>query len=303
MNFKQLEVFVAIVETGSFSKGAERSSLTQSTASQHVASLENLCGVRLLDRVGRGSVPTEAGKVLLEHARKVLSFLRVTEEAICRFNRSEGVLLKVAASTIPGTYLVPKAFDIMQRTLPGVNLSVTIADSRAVTELLLSEQAEIGVSGLPVSDRQLQGESVGEDRIVLVAPSSHRWATGRHITLAELECEPLIMREEGSGTDRVVHDALNCAGLSPVRTMRRVVINSSEGVKQAVLAGCGIAFLSEVAVREELAVGSLCEISVDGLNMSRTFTLVYRRGRELSPAATAFSSAIKVIATCPEFMT
>lgn len=297
MNFKQLEVFVAIVETGSFSKGAERTSLTQSTASQHVASLENLCGVRLLDRIGRGAMPTEAGKVLLEHARKVLSSLRLTKEAIDRFSRSEEVMLKVVASTIPGTYLVPKAFKIMQDTMPGVNLSITITDSRGVSELLLNEEAEIGVSGMPVSDRQLQGEPVGQDRIVLVAPSKHRWSSDRHITLSELASEPLIVREEGSGTDRVVQEAMNQCGLPLAKTIRRVVINSSEGVKQAVLAGCGVAFLSEVAVKKDLAAGSLREVSIQGLNMSRTFTLISRRGRDLSPAALALSRAVKEVAT------
>lgn len=296
MNIKQLEVFVAVVETGSFTRGAERTCLTQSTASQHIASLENLCGVRLLDRVGRGASPTGAGKVLFEHARKVLASLRATEEAIDRFNRSEGVLLKVAASTIPGTYLVPRALNIMLNRMPGVKLSVTVADSRAVSELLLGEEAEIGVSGMQVSDRQLLGEPVGQDRIVLVAPSCHRWSTGRHITLAELESEPLVVREDGSGTDRVVHNALSQAGLAPGRIVRRVVINSSEGLKQAVLAGCGVAFMSEVAVREEMAAGSLCEIPVDGLSMSRNFTLAYRRGRVLSPAAAAFCTALREIA-------
>lgn len=296
MNFKQLEVFVAIAETGSFSKGAERSCLTQSTASQHVASLENLCGIRLLDRIGRGAVPTEAGKVLLEHARKVLTTVRLTEEAIDRFNKSEGVLLKVAASTIPGTYLIPKVFNLLQRSMPGVNLSVTVTGSRAVSELLLAEEAEIGVCGMPVTDRHLHGEPVGQDRIVLVAPASHRWSGFKSITLADLESEPLIVREDGSGTGKVVHDALIRGGIGVDRMVQRMVINSSEGVKQALLAGCGVAFLSEIAVRDELAAGALCAIPVDGICLSRTFTLVSRRDRNLSPAAEGFCSALRTTA-------
>src|SRR5512138_2272830 len=109
MNIKQLEVFVAIAETGSFTKGAEIACITQSTASQHIAALEQSAGVRLLDRSGRGAVLTQAGKTLLQSAKRALSAVRNTEQAIRRFSRAEGVELRIAGSSIPGTYLVPAA--------------------------------------------------------------------------------------------------------------------------------------------------------------------------------------------------
>src|SRR3954453_22466766 len=107
MNLKQLELFVAIVEGGSFSKAAEAACVTQSTASQHIAALEQAIGAKLFDRTGRGALVTEAGKLLLEHAQKVLTALRNTEAAMGRFSRADTVELRIACSSIPGTYLLP----------------------------------------------------------------------------------------------------------------------------------------------------------------------------------------------------
>ena len=91
MNIKQLEIFVTIATTGSFSKGAEAACITQSTASQHIAALEDICGVRLLDRTGRGAMTTEAGKIMLVHARQVIKSLKETEQAILQFRQADGV--------------------------------------------------------------------------------------------------------------------------------------------------------------------------------------------------------------------
>lgn len=297
MNVKQLEVFVAIVESGSFSRGAEQAYLTQSTASQHIAALEGSCGLRLLDRTGRGAVPTAAGKVLLEHARSVLAALRGTEQALRSFSRAEDVALTVAASTIPGTYLVPLAAARLRGDLPAVSVTVAIGDSANVVEQLKREVVEVGVLGSQVSDRQLEAEPIGHDRIILVAPAAHPLSAQGGISLSELAVLPLVVREAGSGTGAVVTDALRAAGCRPAELTAGVVLSSSEAVRQAVLAGCGVAFLSEMVVRGELAAGSLREIPVQGLVIERAFTLAWRRGRSLSPAATAFCRCLRQVAT------
>jgi DNA-binding transcriptional LysR family regulator len=291
MNVKQLEVFIAIVETGSFSKGAERSCLTQSTASQHMAALEGYYGVRLLDRTGRGAMPTEAGKVLLEHARRVMADLLRTEQAIQQFRRAEKFALALAASTIPGTYLVPTAVARLREKHPTVSVTVASGDSAAVQEMLASGLVEAAVLGSPAADRRIDGEAIGHDRIVLVAQATHRW---QRISLAELCGEPLVLRENGSGTGAVVGHALRSGGFAPADLTIALVAGSSEAVKQAVLAGCGVAFLSELAVRSELDAGILREIPVAGLSIERTFTLAWRRGRTLSPAAAAFCELVRL---------
>ena len=293
MNIKQLEIFVNIVTTGSFSKGAEAAFITQSTASQHIAALECLCGVRLLDRTGRGAVPTEAGKIMLLHAQQVLKSLKETEQAIMQFSQADGVELSVGGSTIPGTYLLPKAIAALRASDPGINVKVEIGDSSEILAKLVNEHIEIGVVGTAVDKKQFTSEPLGHDLILLVARKGHAWSGRAVVQLDELLKVPIIMREKGSGTNDVVAAALRRHGMKTEDLKVSATIASSEAIKQAVLADCGVAFVSEMAVREELKLGELVAINLSGLTITRSFSLVQRRGRALSPAAAAFSLILR----------
>lgn len=151
MNIKQLEIFVGIVNTGSFSKGAEAACITQSTASQHIAALEGLCGVKPLDRTRRGAKPTEAGTIMLNHAQQVLKSLKEAEQAMLQFCKADGVELSVGGSTIPGTYLLPKAIAAFHASDPGDAVKVEIGDS---SEILTKSRRQLFHSccGSSISD-------------------------------------------------------------------------------------------------------------------------------------------------------
>lgn len=293
MNIKQLEVFVTIAATGSFSKGAEAACITQSTASQHIAALEDNCGVRLLDRTGRGAVLTEAGKIMLAQARQVIKSLKETEQAILRFRQADGVELCVGGSTIPGTYLLPKAIAALRMSDPGILVKVEIGDSSEILARLDDESIEIGIVGTIPDDRQFASETLGRDDILLVARKGHRWSGRTAVPLEELVAEPIIMREQGSGTGDAVAAALMEQGMAPENLTACATLPSSEAIKQAVLAECGVAFISEMAVRGELQRGELVAINLAGVAITRSFSLVQRKGRTLSPAAAAFSAVLR----------
>lgn len=293
MNIKQLEIFMTIATTGSFSKGAEAACITQSTASQHIAALEESCGVRLLDRTGRGAVTTEAGKIMLVQARQVMKALKETEQAILQFRRADGVELSVGGSTIPGTYLLPKAIAALRVSDPGIRVRVEIGDSSEVLAMLGEESIEIGVVGRAADDRRFTTETLGHDEILLVAAKGHHWCGRKAVQPDELLREPIIMREKGSGTSDAVNAALRGRGITPDDLLACATLPGSEAIKQAVLAGCGVAFISEMAVRGELKRGELISVTLSGLSITRSFSLVQRRGRTLSPAAAAFSSVLK----------
>ncbi|HIJ88814.1 MAG TPA: LysR family transcriptional regulator [Desulfuromonadales bacterium] len=293
MNIKQLEIFVTIATSGSFSKGAEAACITQSTASQHIATLEDLCGVRLLDRTGRGAVPTDAGKVMLAHAQQVLKSLKKTEQAMLQFRQADGVELCVGGSSIPGTYLLPKAIAALRVSDPGITVKAEIGDSKEILEKLLEEQIEIGIVGSTADDKLFTSEALGHDVILMVARKGHGWCNRAEVPLEELLSEPVIMREKGSGTNDVVDAALRQYGIKTGDLKVCTTISSSEAIRQAVLAGCGVAFISEMAVREELKSGELVAINLAGLAITRSFYLVSRKGRTLSPAAAAFSLTVR----------
>lgn len=293
MNIKQLEIFVNIVTTGSFSKGAEAAFITQSTASQHIAALESLCGVKLLDRTGRGAMPTEAGKVMLIHGQQVLRSLKEAGQAMLKFSQADGVELSVGGSTIPGTYLLPKAIAALRVSDPGVNVTVEIGDSSEILAKLINEQIEIGVVGTAADNKQFRSEALGHDLILLVARKGHPLSGRSAVQPDELLTVPIIMREKGSGTNAVVAAALRQHGIKTEEMKVYATISSSEAIKQAVLADCGVAFVSEMAVREELKQGELVAINLAGLTITRSFSLVQRKGRTLSPAASAFSMFLR----------
>jgi DNA-binding transcriptional LysR family regulator len=290
MTLKQLEVFVAVAEAQSFSKGAEKSCITQSTASQHIHGLEEELGIRLFDRGRGGALLTEAGKLFFGRACRILSECDESRSAVRRFLGKEDVILKVGASNVPGTCLIPAALRSFQADCPRVRLEVSQGDSKSVVQQLAAEEIELGFIGGRYDDDRVHFEAMGEDTIVC-AVSSDR-IDGAHKSLSQVElCKvPLVVREQGSGTQQAVYEAL--AGTWINRESLRIVavLGSSEAVKRALLEGAGYAFVSSMSIGEELASGSLTTVRIPGLKITRKFYAAHRSGRELSPAATAFLS-------------
>ncbi|MBT1076145.1 selenium metabolism-associated LysR family transcriptional regulator [Geobacter grbiciae] len=293
MNLKQLEVFLAVAESGSFSRGAEATFITQSTVSQHIAALEHELGVKLLDRTGRGALLTEGGKLLLEHARKVVAGAREIEPAMRRFRGVEEAELRVGGSNIPGDHMIPEVLPLFLARHPGVRLTLLQGDSREILDKVAREEVEIGIIGSSFDDEGFAFTPLGRDEIRLIAGSAHPLAGRGPVGIDVLARQEFIMREPGSGTARTIAHALAGAGVAPATLAVRASLGSNEAVKHAVASGLGVSFLSEISVRKELGRGELVEVPVEGLKISRTFYLVQRDGRELSPAARAFADLMR----------
>lgn len=293
MNLKQLEVFLAVAESGSFSRGAEATFITQSTVSQHIAALEHELGVKLLDRTGRGALLTEGGKLLLEHARRVVAGAREIEPAMRRFRGVEEAELRVGGSNIPGDHMIPEVLPLFLARHPGVRLTLLQGDSREILDKVAREEVEIGIIGSRFDDEGFAFTPLGRDEIRLIASSAHPLAGRGPVGIDVLARQQFIMREPGSGTARTIAHALAGAGVAPATLAVRASLGSNEAVKHAVASGLGVSFLSEISVRKELGRGELVEVPVEGLKISRTFYLVQRDGRELSPAARAFADLMR----------
>jgi DNA-binding transcriptional LysR family regulator len=288
MTLKQLEVFVAVAETLSFSKGAEKTCITQSTASQHIQGLEEELGIRLFDRGRGGALLTEAGKLFFGRANRILSECDESRSAVRRFLGMEDVVLKVGASNIPGTCLIPASLGKFQAACPRVRLEVTQGDSKSVVQQLVTEEIELGFIGGRYDDERVHFEEMGEDTIVCAVVRDRSTKTG--LSQAELCKVPLVVREQGSGTQKAVYEALAKTWINRESLRIVAVLGSNEAVKRALLEGAGYAFVSSMSIGEELANGSLTTVRIPGLKITRKFYAAYRSGRELSPAATAFLS-------------
>jgi DNA-binding transcriptional LysR family regulator len=293
VDLRQLEIFVKVAELGSFSRAAEALFLTQPTVSEHIRTLEDELGVRLLDRLGRGAAVTKGGALLLSHAQRMLALAREARQAMESFQgRMSGELL-VGASTIPGEYILPALIGRFKEKFPDIAITLLIGDSQAVTEWVAEGRAEIGVVGARSTHRGIEFRELMPDDIVLIVSSAHPWHGRKQVTLEELRREPLLLRERGSGTRGALETALREAGADI--TAFRVVgeMGSTQAIKQAVKAGVGVSLLSRRAVEEECRAGSLWCLRVKDLKVTRAFYLVTNRERSRSPLAEAFRAFVE----------
>lgn len=291
MTLKQLEVFLAVADTLSFSKGGEMVSLAQSTASQHIRALEDELNVRLFDRSASQVALTEVGRLFYDHAARISRQCSEATEAIRRFQGLEQAILRVGASTIPAAFLIPDMLGGFSAAWPGVRLELQQGDTREVLRLLQDELVELVVVGGQVDDDSISTQEVMTERIVLVVRAGQYPEAS--IGLEQLLKIPLVIRESGSGTRTAVDVALQKNGIDP-RQLRIVAqLGSSEAVRRAVLSGVGAAFVSTLAVGHELSNGTLVELKVPGLEINRSFNLAWRKGKSLSPAALEFIKHMK----------
>jgi DNA-binding transcriptional LysR family regulator len=288
MDLRQLEIFAKVAGLRSFSRAAEALHLTQPTVSEHIRTLEDELGVRLLDRLGRGTGTTRAGLLLLSYATRILALSREAREALEGFQgRMRGELV-VGASTIPGEYILPVLLGRFREKFPEVSTTLVIGDSQAVVDWVVEGRVEVGVVGARLPRRGLEFRELMPDEEVVVVPAGHPWQGRAEISLDELAGAPLLIRERGSGTRAALEKALERAGID-LGALRIVgEIGSSQAIKQAVKAGMGITIISRIAVEEDCRQGLIAFLRVRDLAVTRAFHLLTHQERSRSPVAEAF---------------
>jgi len=288
---RQLEAFLAVARAGSFRRAAEGVHLSQPALSQHVGELERGFGARLFERRGRTVALTEAGRILEDHALRVFATLAGAQEAIADVVGGGGGSLVVGASTTPGLYLMPALMSAFEREQPAVSIDLRIANSRVIEEQVRANELDLGVVGghaLGPGEECLASGML--DELVLIVAPGHAWARRARVEPAVLAGERLLMREDGSATRQVTERALQQA---EVKTGRMLVLGHTEAIKQAVMAGLGVAFVSIYAVRGELETGRLALVRFRGLDIHRHFHVIHNEAKALTVRAKAFIAALQ----------
>lgn len=287
LTIHQLEVFSAVVAEGSFSAAARRLGLTQPAISLQVRGLEEHFGCQLLERSGRVVRLTDAGQQAYGYATRVIDLLAHMDAAMRSDADAPTGRLQVGASTTPGESLLPRLIPHFRHRYPGVQLTVEVTDTAGVLERLLRRQCDVGLVGGLAHAERLDLVPFAQDELVLVAPTGHPLARGGTVAPVELRRYPFVTREEGSGTRAAVERALAQVGVTglPVAT----VLGSSEAVKQAVVAGVGLAFISGSALGTSDTPG-LVVVPVHGLGLRRQLYLATERGRPAGRLVEAFRS-------------
>jgi DNA-binding transcriptional LysR family regulator len=285
LNLNSLRLFLAVATHGGFSRAARISGVSQPAISKAVRLLELQSRAQLLVRSASGVVLTDAGALLLEHARSLFAEERAAEEELESLRGLRQGVLRIGGSTTLASYFLPPILGELHRRHPGIDIALLSANARTVVSAVLDHQIELGLVEGPVDDGRLEVRPWREDALVVVVSPGHRLARTRKITGPRLMEELLLAREEGAGTRDVMLAALHRRKWLPKRVF---IVNSTESIKGLVAAGVGWALLSERAVREEVQLGRLKSLEVEHLALRRTLSWVRWRARRLGPAAAAF---------------
>jgi molybdate transport repressor ModE-like protein len=286
----RLRLLVEVERRGSVSAAARAVGIGQSSASEHLRLLEAAAGQRLVERNGRGSRLTEAGRVLASSANQALAALAAGEEEVHALAGLDAGTIHIGASTTPGVYLLPDTLGCFRRDHPKVAVEVEIAATGEILERLLAGRIQLALVGETTVDERVELEPFLADEIVGVAkPGLLRIQNGK-AKPDVVSKETLLVREQNSSTRQVAERELTQAG---VRFASVWELDSSEAIKRAAREGLGVAFLSRYAVAEEVERGELESFRLAGRPPIKRKLYVARLARRpFSPSERGFIATL-----------
>ena len=268
-NFR-LKVFRAVARHLHFRRAAEELRLTQPAVTGQIRALEEELGTPLFDRTGGRVSLTPQGVILLEYADRLHQLSEEALQALAASSGKSAGSLSIGASQTIGQYLLPNLLAGFLRDYPQIAITTSGGNTEEVLEALAAHEVDIALIEGPAMRSDVKTEPFLEDQMVLAVPAGHPWADAR-ISLADLLSSPLLARERGSGSRRVVEAALEQAGAAKRDLHYRLTFDSTEGLLSAVEAGLGVAFVSRWALRNQLSLGTLRLAHVRGLKLARVF--------------------------------
>jgi DNA-binding transcriptional LysR family regulator len=288
INIPELKIFIAAAEEKNFSRAAERLNLSQSAISQNIQAIEKTYGVPLFVRRGRNVELSEAGQTVLPAAREVLNAARLFEDTLLNINQDVGGELVIGCSTSAGRYLMPTLLSLFQQEYPSVRSRVRVMSRDSVLERVLGESLPIGVTSRRFEHRELESAALFDDPIVLIVHPVHPWASYGRAMPADLIDQPIIMREESSGTVGAISEGLKEHSITLDMLHTTMELGAAEAIEMAVERGMGIAFVSEMVAARGLAMGRICKVEVEGLHLNRTVWMSRRVGYPFTRAQSLF---------------
>jgi DNA-binding transcriptional LysR family regulator len=293
MNIEYLKTFQEIVRLGSFSEVAKKLHISQPAVTFQIQKLEQELGAHLIDRSQRTIALTPAGQRLLKFAAAIGEERETLQHDLEQLQDKVTGDLRIAASTIPGEYLLPTLLAKFKQRYPAVKIKVDISDSLTVISKVSDNTYEVGFCGVATEGKGIASFKIASDEIVLIVFPGHPFAGKGEVAPEELAGEPFIFREATSGTQRSLENLLERAGLDISQWTPNLVLGSTQAVVAAVGAGAGIAFVSNLAIKQCTAQGVIQQVGVKGLRLMRDFYGVYRQERIASRLLEVFIDFMK----------
>ncbi|MFO1070746.1 MAG: LysR family transcriptional regulator [Geminicoccaceae bacterium] len=279
-SLRRLRAFAAVIEHGSLASAANALNVTAPAVSLQLRELEDEAGLPLFERTRRGLVLTDAGREVQVAAARVEMALRDCGEALEGLRGIASGHVSVAVIST-AKYFAPHVLGAFKAEHPGVELRLLVGNRSDIIRALQGFDADLAVMGRPPQDFPIEQAAIGPHPHVIIARPDHPMAGGRTLALADLAGQSFLLREPGSGTRMLAEAVFGAAGVQPRIDME---IGSNETIKQAVMAGLGIAFISAHTVAAEVQDGRLAVLPVAGLPVTRQWYVVKRAERRLLPA-------------------
>jgi len=285
ITFRQLRVFTAVAQHGSMARAADALHLTPPAVSMQIKEIETQVGLPLFDRQGRSAALSKAGEYFLVHAKKLLSALKEADDGMARLKRVEHGLLTIGMVST-AKYFVPHLLARFHEDHQGVDVRLRVAGNREqLVALMEAGEVDLSIMGRPPRELATRAESFAAHPLVFIAPPGHPLTKRDGLQVAQLEPYDFIARERGSGTRTAMETFFAEHRYTPRIAME---MSSNETIKQAVIAGLGLSFLSMHTIGLELRSGLLQVLNIAGAPVMRTWNVVHLGGKVLSPAAEAF---------------
>jgi DNA-binding transcriptional LysR family regulator len=281
---RQIQVFETVARHLSFSRAARELHISQPGVSTHLRQLETITGLPLFEQVGRKVFLTSAGQEMLRHSRVIIQQLKETDTAFAELKAIHRGVLNVAVISA-GDYFFPGLLAEFCKRHQGVTVRLVVSNRDEIVRLFLENTTDLSVLLRPPDNTDIVSEAFAPQPHVIIAPPQHPLAGCRSIPMSALAGESFIVRERGSDT-RLAMDEV----LAETRTRFKITmeISSTETIKQAVIAGMGVSFLSAHTVGDELDLGRLVVLDVEGFPVMREWHIVHHKSKRLPPVATAF---------------
>lgn len=289
MTLRQLQVFGAVCESRSYSRAAEEMALTQPAVSLQIRQLEELVGQPLFEYVGKKLYLTEAAEALRRASGDIFARLDSLDMQLSDLQGSLQGQLNLAVES-SAKYFVPHLFAAFRRQHPEVSLQLSVVNRAQVIKRLSDNRDDLVIMSLMPSEIALEFLPFLNNPIIAVAPPEHPLCRASRLSLQDLAAYPLLVREPGSGTRKACEEYFQQKRAHFAQTVQ---IASLDALREAVIAGLGVALLPRHAVTLELAHGLLRELPVDELPLYRSWCIAYARGKRLSPVAQAFFAFIR----------
>jgi DNA-binding transcriptional LysR family regulator len=283
-SLRQLRIFEAAARHLHFGRAAAELHLSQPAVSIQLKQLEAQAGLPLFEQLGRRMHLTPAGAELLGHARALLARLREAEDALQALKGSGGGEIHLAATTT-AKYFAPRLLAEFRRLRPSARIRLTVCNREQAIRALAENAVDLVLMGRAPRGMDTVAVAFARHPLAIVAPPDHPLAGRRRVRFAQLAAETFLIRERGSGTRNAMERAFSAQRFVPAETIE---FGSNETLKQAVMAGMGLSFLSLHTVGLELETRKLAVLRAAGTPVMRDWYVVHRRGKRLSPAAVAF---------------